>query len=172
MTAAVRPNLRPLAVVAVAFLVLTGLFFFLQKTRLVSVPPLQHDAVIVAPNGTRYDVQIADTDPERLLGLSFLPSMAETEGKLFVFPGPGRPSFWMKDMRFPLDILWIQDSVVVDLAEGVPAPNPGEFPTTVIPEADATLVLELRAGEAKRQGIGLGTVLDIQTPPGYSWPAH
>ncbi len=173
MTDATKRNLRSVALAAAAFGVLVVIFLSAQLTRRsITVPPLRHDAVILTPNGTRYDVEIADDDPERMLGLSYLPSMAETEGKLFLFPAPGRPSFWMKDMRFPLDMLWIEGGVVVDLAEDVPAPLPGEFPTTVLPEADASVVLELRAGEVKRQGITRGTTLDIQTPPGYSWPAH
>lgn len=172
MTDVAQRNLRSAALVLVAFFVLGGALFFFQRQKPMVVPPLRHDTVIVAPNGARYDVEIADEVAEQTLGLSFLPSMAETEGKLFVFSESGTYSFWMKDMRFPLDIFWIQDGVVVDLAEDVPAPLAGQFPVTVMPQAPAHMVLELQAGEAKRQGIGVGAVLDIQTPPGYSWPAH
>lgn len=172
MTDVAQHNIRSAALVLVAFSVLGGVLFFFQQRKSVVVPPLRHDAVIVAPNGMRYDVEIADDVAEQALGLSFLPSMTDTEGKLFVFPVSGSYAFWMKDMRFPLDILWIQDGVVVDLAEDVPAPLTGQFPATVVPQAPAQMVLELQAGEAKRQGIEVGAVLDIQTPPGYSWPAN
>ncbi len=170
MTAAAR-NLRAGALVVAAFsLVAAGLAYVVRPQP--ALPPLRHDAVVRAPNGTAYDVEIADENVERMQGLSRLPSMGPSEGKLFVFPAPALHSFWMKEMRFPLDIIWIQDGVVVDLAEDVPAPGPGQFPATVLPQAPAQLVLELRAGEAKRQGITQGTVLDIQWPSGYSWPAN
>ncbi len=171
MTAAAKRNLL-LAAIPAAVAVFAGLSLFAQRAQPVSVAPLHHDAAVVAPNGARYDVEIADDDAERMLGLSFRPSMAETEGKLFVFPDAGRHAFWMKDMKYPLDMLWIQDGVVVDLAVDVPAPLLGQFPATVTPKADASEVLELRAGEAKRQGITRGTALDIRMPSGYSWPAN
>jgi uncharacterized membrane protein (UPF0127 family) len=171
MTVVAKRNFWSAGLVLLTFSALAGVLFFVQQRERTVVPPLRHDAVMVAPNGTHYNVEIADDDAERMLGLSFQPSMAAAEGKLFVFPGPALHSFWMKDMRFPLDILWIQDGVVVDLAEEVPAPGLGQFPATVVPQAPAHLVLELQAGEAKRQGITRGTTLDIQWPSGYSWPA-
>src|SRR5882672_5260542 len=61
---------------------------------------------IAAPGGT-IQAYNADTDALRTLGLSGHSPLAADEGMLFIFPAPGEYGFWMKDMLFPLDLVWI-----------------------------------------------------------------
>jgi uncharacterized membrane protein (UPF0127 family) len=92
------------------------------------------------------DVVLADTDAEREQGLSGRPGLAPNEGMLFIFDTPGRPAFWMKDMLFPLDIIWFSsDWHIVDITQNLP---PESYPNTVSPIADTTYVLEVPAGFA------------------------
>ena len=78
---------------------------------------VRHDVTILMPKGA-LSVEVADTQASRELGLSGREKMGDDEGILFVFDTPGRYGFWMKDMQFPLDIIWInQNGVVVNMKE-------------------------------------------------------
>ncbi len=79
---------------------------------------------------------------------------------LFVFEEPGVYPFWMIEMQFPLDFVWIgADCTVVDLTENVPLPqageNPGDLPR-YRPAAPVQYVLEINAGEIESAGIDAG----------------
>ncbi len=137
-----------------------------------SVAPLRADATVVGPDGAAISVHLADTPADRTQGLSGQPSLGEDQGMLFLFPTPARHTFWMKDMRFPIDILWLQNGRVVELWENAPPPAPGTFPAARTPEIAADAVLELPAGQAARRGLLPGAALDILLPDGYIWPAN
>lgn len=101
-------------------------------------------------------VDIATTPAERSQGLSGRPSLGENEGMLFVFGVPGKYQFWMKDMLFPLDLIWIREGEIVDMTVDVPPPGPdGELPVYAPFEA-ADMVLEVRAGFAAAHGLRVG----------------
>ncbi len=112
-------------------------------------PPMPHSSVTVG--GTTYIVEIADTPAKQELGLGQRDSLAQGRGMLFVFERPGNWGFWMKDTRFPLDMIWARaDGTVINVARNVAtstyAQNPPEvlYPT----EPDALYVLEVNAGAA------------------------
>ncbi|MCR4278952.1 MAG: DUF192 domain-containing protein [bacterium] len=108
---------------------------------------------------SQLDLEIVDTDPLRKQGLSGRASLGENAGMLFVFPSSERHGFWMKDMNFPLDIIWISDGVVVDVVTLSP-PYPGlPIPPSHRPKANADIVLELNAGKAEELGIKEGVRL-------------
>lgn len=133
---------------------------------------LRHEADVVLPDGTTIEVQLADQATEQERGLGGLNTMKETQGFLFLFRTPSRDAFWMKDMKFPIDIIWIHDDIVVDSKENAPVPI-GPIPEEIyIPEADAETVLELTAGSVARHGLKNGTRLDIRLPAGYSLPTN
>ena len=71
-----------------------------------------HPISAVQIAGQTIKVEIADTDAKRELGLSGHAPLSDTQGMLFVFDTPGIYSFWMKDMLFPLDIIWLAPSEV------------------------------------------------------------
>src|SRR3989338_1806519 len=76
--------------------------------------------------------------------LSGRSGLAEGEGMLFVFPQDGKYGFWMKDMRFSIDILWLNASgMVVYMAQNV---SPDSFPKSFESDVPARYVLELPAG--------------------------
>ena len=108
----------------------------------------------------RIPVEVADTDALRSRGLGGRTSLPSGKGMLFTFPDaePER-GFWMLDMRFPLDIIWIDQGTVTDIST-LPAPTS----TVYIPEHISTFpadrVLELNAGEAQAMGIVPGAHLD------------
>jgi hypothetical protein len=74
---------------------------------------------------------------------------------LFLFEKPGTYRFWMKGMRFPIDIVWIRDDEVVGIEHNVPLP--AAIPQTYTPPVPVAVVLELPAGDAARRGIEIGS---------------
>lgn len=104
-------------------------------------------------------VEVANTDAERQQGLSDRASLPQRRGMLFIFANPGNYGFWMKDMRFAIDIVWIDAAgVVVTIADNV---SPDTYPQSYHSTAPAQYVLEVPAGFAKKQGIALGTKVVI-----------
>lgn len=116
---------------------------------------------IVIIDEARFEVQLADTVAERRQGLSGQDALENDEGMLFVFEEKGKHGFWMKDMKFSIDIIWIDENLtVIHLEEGV---SPDTFPESFAPSVDAHYVLEVYTGQAEAQGIDLGdrVTLDI-----------
>ena len=108
-------------------------------------------------NGQELQVEIADSFLKRQQGLVGRTTLAENQGMLFVFEKPGRYSFWMKDMRFSLDFIWLKDNQVLETSENVPAPqNAAESPVVVKPQQPVDKVLEVNAGTVKRLNISTG----------------
>ncbi|OGG23622.1 hypothetical protein A3A79_00200 [Candidatus Gottesmanbacteria bacterium RIFCSPLOWO2_01_FULL_43_11b] len=106
------------------------------------------------------DLAIAPKDRER--GLSGRKSMAQNRGVLFLFGSPGVYHFWMKDMHFPLDFIWISESTVVDIDENVPPPKTGEFPVELSPSQSIDKVLEVNGGVVKSSRIQIGDTLQFR----------
>lgn len=105
-------------------------------------------------------LEIAQTPEDRARGLSGRASLSEDQGMLFVFEETARHGFWMKDMNFPIDIIWIdQDFSVVDIKhEAVP----DSFPNSFTPDSPALYVVEVYAGFAKKYGITEGQKIEFQ----------
>ncbi|MEK9160852.1 MAG: DUF192 domain-containing protein [Patescibacteria group bacterium] len=104
-------------------------------------------------------IEYADTPESRTQGLSFRTDIEENYGMLFVFPEPGSYGFWMKDMRISIDIMWIaEDGTIAGIEDSV---TPETYPTVFYPPTPVLYVLETKAGEARRKGWEVGTVLPI-----------
>lgn len=105
------------------------------------------------------DAEIVDTPESRERGLSGKASLTDGEGMLFVFPVDDLHSFWMKDMNFSIDMIWLDSSKrVVHIAENA---SPESYPeTTFEPETAARYVLEVPAGWSARNGVAVGAVME------------
>ena len=104
-------------------------------------------------------VEIAQTTEQKITGLSYRPSLAEGRGMLFIFDTDGRHGIWMKDMQFPIDIIWIDAAMKVVHIEKSVAPD--TYPQVFTSPVPARYVLEVPAGYAKgRMTIGDLAVLD------------
>ncbi len=110
-------------------------------------------------------VEIADDPEEQRLGLSNRPRLAENHGMLFLYDTPRWPVFWMKDMQFPLDFIWIRENRIVDINTDVPPPPEdaqGDEIARISPDDTTTAVLEVNAGFVNRYRISLGDTVTIQ----------
>ena len=111
---------------------------------------------IRAPLGT-IRAMIADSTESQEKGLGDRASLAKNAGMLFIFNVPGDYGFWMKDMSFPIDMVWVnRDKTVVGIARNVATSS---FPGVFDPPSPIIYVLELNANASKRLGIATGTKL-------------
>jgi len=111
--------------------------------------------------GQRFDVEIADTEPARERGLMFRESMPADHGMLFLFDDNAVRTFWMKNCRMPLDILYFDEKYkLVSVQQRVPACR--SEPCPVYPsEGAAKYVLELNAGVADKLGVKPGDEIKL-----------
>lgn len=110
-------------------------------------------------NNHEIQVEIADTPQLQTRGLSGRKSMAHDNGMLFVFAQPDYHYFWMKDMHFPLDFIWMRGETVIDLTNNVqpPAVNTAENKLPVFTSSSpADKVLEINAGIIREFSIKPG----------------
>ncbi len=108
-------------------------------------------------------VLVADTYSHRLKGWSGKKDMGKYGGMLFVFPDRGQHAMVMRDMYFPLDIVWLDGNKVIDIAPNVsPEPGVAEDKLTVYrARAVSTLVLELPAGFKDQTGLKIGDEVGV-----------
>ena len=110
-------------------------------------------------NNKTFDLIEAKTDDERVTGLSGRTSLDQNTGMLFVFTTKDKYPFWMKDMKFSIDIIYINDNKIVDEFPDVPVPNdPSNLNSLTLykPKEAANYVLEVNAGTAKKDNIKIG----------------
>ena len=131
----------------VGILIIVGsfyLFFSNQKIR------GGHQVVI---DGIIINVELAQTEVEREQGLSGHKPLEENEGMLFIFERPGFHGFWMKDMLFAIDIIWLAPSEIEGNAKIVHIErnlSPDTYPKIFGPNNQALYVLEVNAGFAEK----------------------
>jgi len=111
--------------------------------------------------GQRFMVELAETQEKQALGLMFRDSLPPDHGMLFIFPGESRRSFWMKNTRIALDILYFNSKLeLVSMAEDVRpcrSRNCPGYPS----EGPAKYVLELNSGKAAELAVKAGDVLEL-----------
>lgn len=124
-------------------------------------------AVVVLPSGHEFSVEVAADPASRQRGYMFREHVGARDGMLFIFDAPERHSFWMKNCRVALDIVWLDAGFrVVDIArDQAPCPEAGECPS-VLPAEPARYVVEFAAGTTAREGLKRGsTVVVLSEPP-------
>ena len=121
----------------------------------------------VEVGGQRYRVEIADDDAERAQGLMFRDEMAADHGMLFIHEREEPQSYWMKNTKIPLDILYFDGQRrLVSVQRDVPPCSLGDRCPPYPSEAPALFVLELNAGEAAR--LKLETGAELRFGPGVT----
>jgi uncharacterized membrane protein (UPF0127 family) len=116
------------------------------------------------PDGSAVTAELAVTDEERQQGLMFRDKIEESQGMLFVFEGEDIHAFWMKNMKFPIDILWLDSQrKIVHIEANVPPCTADPCPS-YIPKSPARYVLELKSGAAARHGLHLYDRLEFVLP--------
>ena len=137
--------------------------FLLCMLMLISCVACASGDPSVVLGGERFKVEIADTQQKQALGLMFRDSMPADEGMIFLFPNEAPRSFWMKNTRIPLDIMYFdKDLKMVSISANTPPCRVSRCPSYPSSKP-AMYVLELNAGIASELGVGPGDslVLDL-----------
>lgn len=104
-------------------------------------------------------LEFASTENERELGLSERNSLKSDSGLFFVFDYPDFYGIWMRNMKFPIDILWIDEKFcIVSISENI---FPETFPKIFYPTKKSLYILETNANFVKKSGIKVGDVLSF-----------
>jgi uncharacterized membrane protein (UPF0127 family) len=112
--------------------------------------------------GKAYRLEVVRTDAAREQGLSNRPALLPGTGMRFVFETPDRYTFWMKNMRFPIDIVFLQEGTIVNIANNLPYPKTAaETPASVRPPQPFTEAIELPAGDADKLGLKIGQLIEV-----------
>ena len=122
---------------------------------------------LTLPSGKVLQSEVMVKDEDRAMGLMFRPSLALDHGMLFLFERPDFHGIWMKNCKFPIDILWLDaDHKVVHLAEKVPPCTAKEDKDCAVyyPFARASYVVELNAGQARREKAFVGSTVTFKLP--------
>lgn len=117
---------------------------------------------VISINGRDIRVELAINSTDKIRGLGGRPSINDDEGMLFVYDAEYLPQFWMKNMLFPIDIIWINDDMVVGFEKNVPLPS-GEGTELVLysPKTFVDKVLEVKSGFVDKHGLKIGDQIDF-----------
>ena len=136
----------------VACLFFGFLFFYFS-------PSSASDFATISVNGHIIKVEIVSTSASQNLGLGDRNALPKGSGMLFLYKTAGEKIFWMKRMRFAIDIIWILQGSIVHIEKNVPPPSiihsPSRLPTYghgIV----ADMVLEVSKGFADKAGLQLG----------------
>ena len=116
-------------------------------------------ARVITQEGVSIPVEVSDTPAKRALGLGSRDSLRKGWGMLFIFENLFPHRFWMKKMRFPIDIIWLNNNRIVEIARRVPSPEGGLVPLKLHPDNPSNFVLEIEAGRAEELGLTEGQSL-------------
>jgi hypothetical protein len=131
------------------------LFFVATSWGYSSLPFIE----IGLKDGTVINVEVAASKHDRERGLMYRDDLGDDEGMLFVFDSEGNYPFWMKNVNFPIDIVWINsDMRVVDTQTAMPCTK---HCIDYVSEYPARYVLEVPVGFAAAHSIKIGSRIDI-----------
>ncbi len=144
------------AVPALIWLAAQG-FLFWQAEKCEPVIALTTKKVIA--NGHKITAYETENESDRAQGLGGLKCIPENNAMLFAFLESSTHCFWMKDMKFAIDIIWLDgDKRVVHMEQDV---KPETYPNSFCPSVDARYVLETNSGKAAGLGLNIGTQLEF-----------
>ena len=165
--------------VIIAVIIISGISLFLMMSSLSdtaegyenflkgleSIPNNGYLQAKIIINDFELRVELALTHDQQVKGLSVKDHLKENEGMLFVYEQPSRQGFWMKDMKFPIDIIWLDNNGTVVYIRHNLQPCIVTFAflcPTYIPDKDSLYVLETVSGFSKKHSIKIGTHVDFQ----------
>lgn len=142
--------------VYVFFLIYTPTLYGISKTFAVNF--IEGNRIMIVGD-TAIKVKVVDDEDGRQIGLSQTKKLEPNEGMFFIFEKEDRHGIWMKDMSFPIDIVWFNVyGSITHIEENV---SPDSYPEVFKPEKNALYVLELNAGFVERKGLKMGDTIDL-----------
>ena len=119
-------------------------------------------AIVTTSTGEEIPVEVADTLKKRSLGLGKRTSLKKGWGMLFVFEKRKPHRFWMKDMQFPLDIIWLDNHRIVHIIHNAKPVNSKDEPEVMTSLVPVNFVLEIAAGRAAKLRLKTGQRMKLK----------
>lgn len=136
--------------------------FLIVLTGLIGVFGLESQKTPTAKIGRwEFKLIVARSEKERGVGLSKFDKLPKDFGMIFLFDRPGLYSFWMKDMKFPIDIIFIRGNKIVTIYPDLKPPKPNDNLPVLSPETPSDKVLEINAGLSKKYNFKNGDEVKI-----------
>jgi uncharacterized membrane protein (UPF0127 family) len=139
-----------------SYIVLFGLL--IGVGILLRIFELRFSDTVLSLKGEELHVLVAKSPKQWYRGLGQRESLGEYDGMLFVYSFEASHGIVMRDMKFPLDVVWLRNGKVVDIAPNIPV-FPQDRP--YIPREINNTVLELPAGWALSHGLKIGDSLQV-----------
>ena len=137
-----------------AFVAILALIYAVATTQTAPTVSKYSEKIVIAEHPFKAD--IARTAADLQHGLSDSPQIAADQAMVFIFPTVSKWGIWMKDMNYPIDILWLDEAKKVQHI--VEVAQPDSYPeTSFYPPSDARYVIELKSGTVKDKRITIGT---------------
>lgn len=134
-----------LAIVVLFFMIFLSIIFYFSRDR--------YDFSVIMGR-TTFKMEVADTRYLQEKGLSHHKPLEINQGMIFIFSKPDKHGFWMKDMDFPIDIIWVGSDFKIKHIEKWLMPE--SYPKVYYPEENALYVIEVNAGVSDYLGIKIG----------------
>ncbi len=141
---------RTILIIGIIILLILGFYY---RSHPLSSKVKIHDTV--------FTVETAVTEPQKQLGLGGRTNLETNHGMLFIYDHKEQYNFWMKDMHFPLDFIWINGKTVADITKNVPPPTGDGQPAIVVPKEQVDKVLEINAGTIQALHIQPGDEVEF-----------
>ena len=116
---------------------------------------------ILLPDHTELTLEIAESAPQLSKGLSGRASLDQNHGIIFLFEESAQHRFWMKEMEFPLDFIWLEGESIVELRANVGDPLTVGKILDVVPDAPFNRVIEVNAGTIKKHHLTIGQTINL-----------
>jgi hypothetical protein len=144
-------------------------YFLIVFVSFYNAPPVPPPAQPMLPTAiirvgqASFTVEIAESIPAQVKGLSGRTTLLSDSGMVFLYASKAGRKFWMPNMYFGLDIIWIADGKVAGITPDVPSEQdvPLLKKKTYPSPVPVDMVLEVAAGEAERRGISIGDTVEL-----------
>ncbi|MDP3988555.1 MAG: DUF192 domain-containing protein [Candidatus Levybacteria bacterium] len=144
-----------LGLFALLLVIALAIAFFQKNPNLIKSPFVKTPSVTI--DKQTFSLLIAKTGDETQIGLSKKTSIPQNQGMIFIFPKPDYYSFWMKDMKFPIDIIYINNNKIATIIpDAQPPKSQNESLPIFKPDEPADKVLEINAGLSKKYNFKKG----------------
>ena len=133
---------------------LGSIFMFSQFRADVNKPEI----ILKLPNKD-IPLMVVNTRESKTRGLGGMDSLLEDSAMIFIFNEADMYGIWMKDMKFPIDILWLDENYKINYIESNISPL--TYPKVFIPPTNSMYILEANAGFAENNSLKIGKVLNF-----------
>lgn len=134
---------------AILLILALGIVFVQNYIKTKSFSLLKKNTTATIGNHT-FTLSIARSQKEKETGLSETKLLSEDQGMIFIFDKSDYYSFWMKNMKFPIDIIYINNDAIVTIIKNAQTVKPQDNPTVYSSTQPADKVLEIQAGLSEK----------------------